>query len=73
MTTEEKINKILDNDEFMLAFISKFVEEINSDEESYDTKFRQLAGHYLSDPEFTDNILINLCGWSMDSLCDMVI
>ena len=73
MTTEEKINKILEDEDLQLEFISCLVNETNSDDEPFDRKFRQITGMYYTDPNLVNDLLIALCGWSMDSLCDITL
>ena len=72
-TTEEKINKILEDEDLQLEFISCLVNEINSDEEPFDRKFRQITRMYYIITDLVNDLLIALCGWSMDSLCDIAL
>lgn len=71
--TEEKINKIIGDENLQYEFLSHFIDEINSDEEPFDRKFRQITGIYYTDPDLVNDLLITLCGWSMDSLCDITL
>ena len=51
--------------------ISTFYDQVDSDDESYIKKGRQLSYIYNQHPEIVDYVLIALCGWSYESLKNM--
>ena len=67
--TREKIQKILDNgsDEFFENFCEVLMNEINSDDECYDKKGRQLLKSAL-ESDNPDSFFLSICGWSLESL-----
>lgn len=73
MTTEEKLLKIHENESLMEEFYTHFVDEMNSDDEPYSDKTSQIMQAYFNDKELTDDIFIALCGWSIDTLCNMTL
>ena len=66
---KDEIQKILDNEssEFFESFCEVLMKEINSDDEPYHKKGRQLFKSLLncSDP---DDLLMSLCGWTLSTL-----
>ena len=66
---KDEIQKILDNEsnEFFESFCEVLINEINSDDERYDKKGRQLllAALQSEDP---DGLFMSLCGWSLSTL-----
>ena len=66
---KEEIQTILDNEsgEFFESFCEVLMNEINSDDERYDKKGRQLllAALQSEDP---DGLFMSLCGWSLSTL-----
>lgn len=66
---KEEIQTILDNEssEFFESFCEVLINEINSDDERYDKKGRQLllAALQSEDP---DGLFMSLCGWSLSTL-----
>ena len=71
MMEKEQIEAILDNasEEFLDRFFETILNEINSDEEPYYKKARQLLLAYLNN-EHADDFLIAICGWSLESLIE---
>ena len=69
--SKEQIQAILDNanDEFLESFFETMLNEINSDDEPYYKKARQLLLASL-DNEHADDFFIAICGWSLDSLIE---
>jgi hypothetical protein len=65
------IQSILDNssEEFLDRFFETLLEEINSDDEPFYKKARQLLLASLNN-ENTDDFFIAICGWSLESLID---
>jgi CRISPR/Cas system-associated endonuclease/helicase Cas3 len=71
MMEKEQIEAILDNasEEFLDRFFEMILNEINSDEEPYYKKARQLLLAYLNN-EHADDHFIAICGWSLESLLE---
>ena len=69
---KEQIQAILDIDseEFLEKFFETLLNEINSDEEPYNKKSRQLLLASLNN-EHADDFFIAICGWSLESLVNM--
>lgn len=68
---KEQIQAILDNanEEFLERFFETLINEINSDDEPYYKKARQLLLASLNN-ENTDDFFIAICGWSLESLIE---
>ena len=66
-----QIQAILDNanEEFLERFYETMLNEINSDDESYYKKARQLLLASLNN-EHADDFFIAICGWSLESLIE---
>ncbi|MBR1902483.1 MAG: hypothetical protein IJ826_05865 [Bacteroidaceae bacterium] len=66
-----QIQTILDNanEEFLERFYETMLNEINSDDESYYKKARQLLLASLNN-EHADDFFIAICGWSLESLIE---
>lgn len=68
---KDEIQTILDNEsgEFFEKFCEVLVNEINSDDERYDKKGRQLllAALQSDDP---DGLFMSLCGWTLSTLIE---
>lgn len=66
---KEQIEAILDNasEEFFERFFETLLNEINSDDEPYYKKARQLFLASLNNKHI-DDFLIAICGWSLESL-----
>lgn len=70
--SKEQIQALLDNtnEEFLERFYETMLNEINSDDEPYYKKARQLLLASL-DNEHADDFFIAICGWSLDSLIEI--
>jgi hypothetical protein len=68
---KSRIQSILDNssEEFLDRFFETLLEEINSDDEPFYKKARQLLLASLNN-ENADDFFIAICGWSLESLID---
>ena len=68
---KSRIQSILDNssEEFLDRFFETLLEEINSDDEPFYKKARQLLLASLNN-ENADDFFIAICGWSLDSLLE---
>jgi len=73
MTTKEKLNQIAEAEDMMEEFIIKFEEQMMSDDESSDKKFRQLKATYEQHPDIVDGIMMALCGYRMETIADFVL
>lgn len=69
--SKEQIQALLDNtnEEFLERFYETMLNEINSDDEPYYKKARQLLLASLNN-EHADDFFIAICGWSLDSLIE---
>ena len=57
------------NEEFLERFFETMLNEINSDDEPYYKKARQLLLASLNN-ENADDFFIAICGWSLESLIE---
>lgn len=71
MMEKEQISAILDNanEEYLERFYETMLNEINSDDETYYKKARQLLLASLNN-EHADDFFIAICGWSLESLIE---
>lgn len=71
MMEKEQIQAILDNanEELLERFYETMINEINSDDETYYKKARQLLLASLNN-EHADDFFIAICGWSLESLIE---
>ena len=69
--SKEQTKSILDNanEEFLERFFETILSEINSDDEPYYEKARQLLLASLNN-EHADDFFIAICGWSLESLIE---
>jgi hypothetical protein len=67
--TKDEIKMILDNEssEFFEVFCETLMNEINSDDETYDKKGRHLLVSALTCENHND-FFVSICGWTLDSL-----
>ena len=70
METIEKLERIASNEAMAESFVINLVNQIYSDEEKPERKFAQLKTAYEKNPELVNDVMLTLCGWSMDTLCD---
>ena len=70
METIEKLERIASNEAMAESFVINLVDQIYSDEEKPERKFAQLKTAYEKNPELVNDVMLTLCGWSMDTLCD---
>ena len=64
----ENLKKIAGSEDLMDEFFIKFSEEVASDDEPSDRKYRLLYQAWRDDPKTVDDIMMTLCGWTMESL-----
>ena len=71
MMEKEQIQAILDNanEEFLERLFETILNEINSDDEPYHKKARQLLLASLNN-ENADDFFIAICGWGLESLIE---
>ncbi len=71
---KEQIESILNNasEEFLGSFFETLLNEINSDDEPYYKKARQLLLASLNNKQ-ADDFFIALCGWNLESLFSCMI
>lgn len=69
--SKEQILAILNNanEEFLERFFETMLNEINSDDEPYYKKARQLLLASLNNKN-ADDFFIAICGWSLESLIE---
>jgi len=69
---KEQIRTILDNEneKFLERLFETMLNEINSDDEPYYKKARQLLLASLNN-EHADEFFIAICGWSLESLIEI--
>lgn len=69
--SKEQILAILNNanEEFLERFFETILNEINSDDEPYYKKARQLLLASLNN-ELADDFFIAICGWSLENLLE---
>ena len=70
---KEQIKALLENasDDFLESFYETLLDEINCDDAPYHKKARQLLLASLNDEQHND-FFIAICGWSLDSIIEMV-
>lgn len=68
LTQEEKemLKEIAQNDTLCEAFAEVLIEEIESDDESYERKGRKIAMHLIGNSAV--DVLVDLCGWTVETL-----
>ena len=68
---KEQLQAILDNasEEVLERFFETLLNEINSDDEAYYKKGRQLLLAALNN-EHADDFFIAICGWSLETLIE---
>lgn len=72
MANEELINEFLNNEGLLYQLTETIHEEMQSDEEPFDKVARHLLIAYSGHPEVVDDVMISLCGWTMESLMGKV-
>lgn len=66
----ENIKRIANNEDLQEDFFITLAEEMASDEEPAHKKWRTLQAAYEKSPEMVNDILMTLCGWTMESLAE---
>lgn len=68
MINKELINEILQSEGLLYQLTETINEEIQNDDEPLDKKARNLLIAYIEHPEAVDEVMMSLCGWTMESL-----
>ena len=71
--TLQRLKAISEDENLQDDFIENLNNQIMSDEEVPRRKVAQLMEAYDKDPSLTNDILMALCGWTMDSLIDQTL
>lgn len=66
------VEKFSKNVDLQIMLIDAIYSEMNSDEEAFEKKAVHLLRAYAENPEIVDNILMSLCGWTMEGLMKKV-
>lgn len=64
----ENLKRIAQDEDLQEDFFITFSDEFAEDDEPSDKKFRRLYQAWRDCPEIVDNVLMTLCGWTMESL-----
>lgn len=72
MINKELINEILQSEGLLYQLAETINEEILNDDEPLDKKARDLLITYSEHPEVVDEVMMSLCGWTMESLMEKV-
>lgn len=72
MINKELINEILQSEGLLYQLAETINEEILNDDEPLDKKARNLLITYSEHPEVVDEVMMSLCGWTMESLMEKV-
>lgn len=66
--TDPNLIKISADEDLMDDFFITLSDEMASDDEPSRKKFRRLMDAYEQNPEIVDDIMMTLCGWTIESL-----
>lgn len=69
----EKLERIAQDEELQEDFFITFSDEFAEDDEPARKKFTRLYEAYEKDPIAVNEILITLCGWTMEGLAERTI
>lgn len=64
----QELEELLNDSAAMANLIETINKEMADDDEPFEKKGRHLLVTYLDSPEIVDDVLITLCGWSMETL-----
>ena len=73
MLTDPNLIKIANDEDLMDDFFITLGDEMANDDEPSRKKFRRLMDAYEKDPQFVDDIMMTLCGWTIESLAKRTI
>lgn len=68
--TKEQLRAVLEDEEKTAAFAQKILETIDMDDESYEDIGNSVIHALLNND--ADGLLIALCGWSVESLLNLM-
>ena len=68
--TKEQLRAVLEDEEKTAAFAQKILETIDTDDESYEDIGNSVIHALLNND--ADGLLIALCGWSAESLLNLM-
>ncbi|MDO5447731.1 MAG: hypothetical protein Q4F34_08140 [Prevotellaceae bacterium] len=72
MLNNELINDFLQSDSLLYQLADTIQKEIINDDEPLDKVARNILLTYIEHPDVVDNIMMSLCGWTMESLMKKV-
>lgn len=72
MANKKLINEFLQSEGLLYQLAETIHEEIQNDEEPFDKVSRNLLITYSEHPEIVDEVMMSLCGWTMESLMKKV-
>lgn len=64
----QELEKLLNDPAAMADLIETINKEMADDDEPFEKKGRHLLMAYMDSPKIVDDVLISLCGWSMETL-----
>lgn len=67
---EKKLNRITSDEDLQDDFFVTLSEEIASDDEPSRKKWNRLKTAYEKNPAIVDDLLMTLCGWTLETLID---
>lgn len=65
---DKNLDRIAQDEDLMEDFFITFSDEFAEDDEPARKKFRRLYDAYKEHPEIVNDILMTLCGWTMETL-----
>lgn len=68
--TDPNLIKIANDEDLMDDFFITLGDEMASDEEPSRKKFRRLMDAYEKDPALVNDVMMTLCGWTIESLAE---
>lgn len=68
MANKELIDDFLQSEGLLYQLAETIHKEIQNDDEPLDKKARNLLIAYSEHPEVVDEVMMSLCGWTMESL-----
>ena len=66
----ELLDRIAQDEGLQEDFVLTLADEFASDDEPTRKKFRRLYEAYKEHPDIVNDILMTLCGWTMESLAE---
>ncbi len=72
MIDKDIINDFMQSEGLLYQLAETIHKEIQNDDEPLDKKARNLLIAYSEHPEVVDEVMMSLCGWTMDSLMKKV-